>query len=753
MPRRAWLSALILSALAGVACSEEPGGQGAVDGGGTTTSSTADAATTSPDDDAGTAQPRDDAATTDDASTTPPSDAAATTDDASASDDASTDASIPRVDGGTFPVVPGAVTVALGEQVELTLDAPQGSAPLWAVDGTPLGSAELGALAPQADPRVVVFTAPEDPRVLPPVSRTVTASLGAASGEAVVSLAYPAPTLASLMPTAIDVGSSTTSIFVTGTGFSRGTQADIDGVPARVQYLSPTRLDVDAPSARLRITGMARLRITNPAPGGGSVTGTFAVVLHQAVVPPGADPAIVGLFGAAGVGVDAARRPAITYPEAGSVGPRDFAAPVVSWSQPAPLNVCRLRMTGPTAVLDVFTSTAARPAFERPQATVPASVWIPVIQGAPRPTVFEVQVSCAQAQRPAGQPLRLVGNVIHESTSRPYTVAGESATGRIVYFSGSIQGLARIDIRPDVAPPEAWVGPGANFRFTTASCVGCHSFSQSGTRMAHVAIDPSQANLGALDINGIQPSLRFQQMNSGVAEWVAMHPSGNTILAQNAAATLNLHDSNGVFVRQVPTTTAARFMTQPAWAGDGSAIAFTGTNQPQTYGNESVQAGSIYVMSYSNAGGAHTFGPARRVAAPAAMGGNAYYPSFSPDGRWIVFCRAGGGESYNNPDGRLWLVSADGRVGPILLSRASQTVPGNTNSWPRWSPITADGRYYLMFSSVRAYPPLDGAGPQQLWVTQIDTNQLPGDPSSPAIWMSGQDPFTINLAAEWTQAF
>ena len=94
-------------------------------------------------------------------------------------------------------------------------------------------------------------------------------------------------------------------------------------------------------------------------------------------------------------------------------------------------------------------------------------------------------------------------------------------------------------------------------------------------------------------------------------------------------------------------------------------------------------------------------------------------------------------------------MKADGTVGPVALGRANMGA-NRSNSWPRWSPSAQGGQYWIIFNSQRPYPPYNGTGPQQLWVSRIDTTQLPGDPSSPAIWLSGQEPFTGNLTAEWT---
>ena len=66
-----------------------------------------------------------------------------------------------------------------------------------------------------------------------------------------------------------------------------------------------------------------------------------------------------------------------------------------------------------------------------------------------------------------------------------------------------------------------------------------------------------------------------------------------------------------------------------------------------------------------------------------------YFPKFSPDGKWIVYCRA---KSFMllQPDSELWIIPAEGGEARPLRCNTSRM-----NSWHSWSP---NGRW-LVFSS------------------------------------------------------
>jgi Tol biopolymer transport system component/Flp pilus assembly protein TadD len=82
-----------------------------------------------------------------------------------------------------------------------------------------------------------------------------------------------------------------------------------------------------------------------------------------------------------------------------------------------------------------------------------------------------------------------------------------------------------------------------------------------------------------------------------------------------------------------------------------------------------------------------------------------YFPRFSPDGRWIVFCQS---DSFMllRPDSTLYILPSAG--GQPRKMRCN--FPGRMNSWHSWSP---NGKW-LVFSS-KANGPFT-----QLWLTHID---------------------------------
>ena len=222
---------------------------------------------------------------------------------------------------------------------------------------------------------------------------------------------------------------------------------------------------------------------------------------------------------------------------------------------------------------------------------------------------------------------------------------------------------------------------------------------------------------------------------------------------------MELRNSNGGAVIGAPlVNTAGTLATHPELSPDGNQLASVETTQGGT--DYDVTTGSIVVRTFD---GTSTFG-ATTTLVHDASGASNFYPSWSPDGQWLLFTRTDG-NSYSNPTAEVWVVKADGTLPPIQLAAADTTTASITNSWARWTPFqqsygtTNETVFYITFSSERAFgvrPLTTGTyGPdKQIWMAPFFPDKaLAGtDPSGAAFRMPFQDFTTSNHIAQWTQA-
>jgi Tol biopolymer transport system component len=212
---------------------------------------------------------------------------------------------------------------------------------------------------------------------------------------------------------------------------------------------------------------------------------------------------------------------------------------------------------------------------------------------------------------------------------------------------------------------------------------------------------------------------------------------------------LTLRDSTTAAVlANVPLPNA--YATHPDWSPNGDLIAYTAFDSPAS--DWAIAGGRIVVQPYDVS--TTTFGAARELV-PAQAGMTIYYPTFSPDGKWILFNEAASANSYNEANAELYAVPVDGSVAPIKLAFADVGA-GLTNSWVRWAPFTSsDGTktmYWFTFSSKRQFGVRQQAGNPQVWMAPFYPDQAAQglDPSGPAFHLPFQDLATSNHIAQWT---
>jgi hypothetical protein len=83
----------------------------------------------------------------------------------------------------------------------------------------------------------------------------------------------PAPTLSSLSPASVLVGSGTFALTVNGSGFLASSTVHWNGAALPTTYVSATQLSAQVPASDVASIGSANITVVNPGPGGGTSSG------------------------------------------------------------------------------------------------------------------------------------------------------------------------------------------------------------------------------------------------------------------------------------------------------------------------------------------------------------------------------------------------------------------------------------------------------------------------------------------------
>lgn len=104
---------------------------------------------------------------------------------------------------------------------------------------------------------------------------------GGTSGSLNLTVNNPAPTISSLSPSTVTVGSGAFSLSVNGAGFVSASTVAVDGAARTTHFVNTTLVTADLLSSDDASTTTHGITVTNPTPGGGTSTGATLTVASQ----------------------------------------------------------------------------------------------------------------------------------------------------------------------------------------------------------------------------------------------------------------------------------------------------------------------------------------------------------------------------------------------------------------------------------------------------------------------------------------
>jgi hypothetical protein len=142
-----------------------------------------------------------------------------------------------------------------------------------------VSSTELRAVIPASD---LTSEGSADVRVFTP---TPGGGLTGARAFTIVAIATPVPTLSSVAPTSIVVGSPTFTLSASGRNFTGSSVVRWNGVSRPTTFVSPFRLEATIPASDATSPGTVQVTVFNPAPGGGTSAARTVTIKSPSPVP------------------------------------------------------------------------------------------------------------------------------------------------------------------------------------------------------------------------------------------------------------------------------------------------------------------------------------------------------------------------------------------------------------------------------------------------------------------------------------
>ena len=475
--------------------------------------------------------------------------------------------------------------------------------------------------------------------------------------------------------------------------------------------------------------------------GGGSDGGGMGQPLppmKQTVIANGAPADSPNRFGG---GADLGRAPAVVYPPDGVLVPPNLNELELQYTRATGTDLFELRFTAGLLELDVYTTCVT---VGSGCGFVPDENTWNLLAAYGRGNTVTVQLRATSR----------AGGGVGEAAPRTLSFTQEDLLGGLYYWAAANGAVNRYDFGLRGQKAESFYTP---VQAGGAECVGCHALSRDGTRVAVGLNVPGPATLRVLDV--ATRATLFSQgggaPGAGGSNFEALSPDGSKLLA-NSGNDLQLLDA--VSGKALSATLPNANM--PDWSADGQRVVFARNGMPvPCFGglcpvSPGVDAASLFLAPVAGNG----FGtPTQLVAGSSTV--NNYYPSFSPDGKWVAFNRSAQ-NSYDAPDAKILVAGTQGGAPPFELGLTNM-IAGN--SWPKFAPFVQHfgGKtiFWLTFSSRRDYglrlvnsasSSKDGQV-SQLWMVAFSPDSGEADPGYPPFWLPFQDIKTGNHIAQWTE--
>ena len=349
-------------------------------------------------------------------------------------------------------------------------------------------------------------------------------------------------------------------------------------------------------------------------------------------------------------------------------------------------------------------------------------------------------------------------------TSAPRTIqfANENITGGVYYWNAAAGSIMRYEFGVPGAVEERYLAGGGPF-----GCIGCHTLSRDGTRIA-VGIgiptqifrvyDVASRNQVFQGITGGGPSGAM----GAPPDFFSFSPDSTQIVTSNPHG-LNIADAMTGAVSAASHNITTGVSTMPDWSPDGQHIVYVSPGSAPAIEAPAVTGGSIVLVDHV----AGTWTPGA-VLAPAGTGNN-YHPAYSPDGSWILFNRspsnvdsmggAGGSSGACVSDAQLWYVASSGGSAPIQLDNVgppSRPSDGVCASWPKFDPTTYQDHghplFWVAWATGRGYGLRYADGSlMQIWMAAFDPTRAAAgmSPLHGAIRLPFQNIASGNHVAQW----